>query len=194
MIPGKIQNKVTLKKAFMGVHPKSFAAYLRYGSKLQSFGKTESTTYGIHIVVWAITRVKSPIFKNLNVLNKNINKTIKEIPVIISGLIKVILFRYISIFLKYFLDLKIPIAAIVPIIVANKDATMATKNVFNSELKIALLPNKLTYHFRENPENTHLLLELLNENITKTRIGEYKNKNNKKKHNLLNVVNSKKPH
>ena len=145
-------------------------------------------------MVWAITRVKSPILKNLNVLNKNINKTIKEIPVIISGLIKVILFRYINVFLKYFLDLKIPIAAIVPIIVANKDATMATKNVFNSELKIALLLNKLTYHFRENPENTHLLLELLNENITKTRIGEYKNKNNKKKHNLLNVVNSKKPH
>ena len=114
-------------------------------------------------------------------------------PVIISGLIKVTLFKHISEFFKYFLELKMPTAAIVPINVANKDANTATKHVFKSELRIALSPNRLMYHFREKPEKTDLLFELLNENITKTKIGKYKNKNSRQKQSLFNIFTSKNP-
>lgn len=186
-IPGKIQKSVTLKNAFMGVHPKSFAAYFKQGSILWSLGKTDKTTVGMQIVVCAKTKVKRPSLNNFINLKRETNNTIKEIPDIISGLTIDILFKFKKSLLDFFLNLSIPMAAKVPIIAANNDATIATKKVFKRANTMSSSCKSISYHLKEKPEKTALLLELLKENITKIKIGKYKKAKTKKKYTLLNI-------
>ena len=105
----------------------------------------------------------------------------------ISGLTINMLFKFKKIFLGNFLNLLIPIAAKVPIIAANKEATMATKKVFKRATTMSLSFKSFPYHLREKPEKIALLFELLNENTTKIQMGKYKKAKTKKKYTFLIV-------
>ena len=71
----------------------------------------------------------------------------------------------------------IPIAAIVPSIVAIIEEIKATIIVLTNDCNISSFENNLLYHSKVNPVQIPLPLALLKEKKIRTAIGTYKNKN-----------------
>ena len=93
MTPGRICGRVTLKKAWTGVQPRSWAASVRYPSIARKRGRMFRMTYGSWNVMWAMSMVPKPRTpcRCMSVPAKT-NRSIMEIPVTMSGFIIGMLF------------------------------------------------------------------------------------------------------
>ena len=106
---------------------------------------------------------------------KKTNKSIKETPVTISGLIIGILVTFIIRDFGSFFILCMPIAARVPRIVEAMLARVAIIIVFIKDEIIILLLNKRSYQSKVKPLKTERLFVSLNEKTISTKIGTYRN-------------------
>ena len=109
-------------------------------------------------------------------LKAEMNRSIKETPVTISGFIIGKFVKTIKVFLGTFFRFFKLTPAIVPIIVAKTADTAAIITVLAKDFKISPLLNNFTYHLKVNPDHTTRLFESLNEKITSIKIGKYKNR------------------
>ena len=100
------------------------------------------------------------------------NISIREIPVIISGLIMGILVTVSRDARRSLLrSLSIPTAAAVPITVEIRDALNARIRVLRTERSVSVSLNNSLYQLREKPEKTDRLLLTLKEKTNRIAIG-----------------------
>ena len=135
---------------------------------LLSFGSTFSITYGILNVICAIKTVTKPRSMNFT------KRSIIESPVTISALRSGIFVAPRKIVLFLFFIVLIPIAAIVPMIVAIRAAARVIWIVVQKAFMIVSLWKHLLYHLRVNPPQLTFVFELLKDRAISTAIGRYR--------------------
>ena len=102
----------------------------------------------------------------------NTNMSMREMPVMISGLIMGILVRLSRAVRKYLLrSLFMPTAAAVPMTVEISAAATARISVLRTALRVSVSRKSSRYHLREKPEKTERLLASLKEKTSKIAMG-----------------------
>ena len=124
-------------------------------------------------MTWAISMVqKLKLVDAPNSLPTKTNISIREIPVIISGLV---MGMSVTVFITALDHLErsllMPTAAAVPITVEIAVAEAARIRVLRRASRVLRSFSSSRYHFREKPENTERLFDSLKENTSSTRIG-----------------------
>ena len=117
---------------------------------------------------------KSTVVHERSILNAR-KVIIKDIPITISAFNSGMLFRPINTFCDFFLILFMPRQAKVPINVETRAATKAIEKVFLIASIIWSFSSMALYHLSENPDQTAIVLALLNENTASVKIGRYRN-------------------
>ncbi len=170
---GAIIGKVTKKNTFQGGAPKSCAASSIDSSSSCRREDTTTATKAVQKVTWAIQMVNMPRSpgqpKDCPIATNN-NSSDK--PVITSGITKgaVIMLE------KAVLPLNVPIRTITmeAMVPNTTDVEAANKAIFKliqAAPSICGSRNSSPYHLKEKPAQTVTNSDLLNENITKIKIG-----------------------
>ena len=123
--------------------------------------------------MWAISTVAKPKDSLSPIsLPKNMNRSINEIPVTMSGFIIGILVAVIIADLVHLrLYSKMPTAATEPKIVAIKEESKAKTRVFLRAVIVASLSKSSKYHLNEKPAKREVLLDELKEKTIITARG-----------------------